>query len=179
MIARQTQIFENAGEAHAVKQPEREHDRNAPGLETLRRQILDRNVRDRQRDRRLDDARRHGDHTINRQAERDRVRDRERRHLREYRLHSRRQQKEAEDEEDVIETVGNDVRESEDEVLSDDVEARRRNDSRKNEGFACRIAFNPLRDRCLSLVREGDRVGCVGLRIPPSHRFSVGRNVAG
>ena len=87
------------------------------------------------------------------------MRDRKRRDLREQRLDARRQKKKSEDEEDVIESARNDVRESEDDILAKDLESRRRNHvARKHERRAERIAFEPLSRRAVSLIFERDHV---------------------
>ena len=53
--ARQAELGEDAGEAHAVEEAEREDDGHAPGREPGREDVLDGHVDDRQSDQRLDD----------------------------------------------------------------------------------------------------------------------------
>ena len=78
------------------------------------------------------------------------MRERERRHLPEHRLQIDGQQEDAEDEEDVVESARQDVREAEAEIERHDLPARQRNDGAvERERRAGLAAVDPLRDASL------------------------------
>src|SRR5207302_4764309 len=144
---RKADLSQDARESHSVQEPEtKDHDRT-PGVQLRRKDVFDRNIDERQRNERLDHARRERDDAVNRQGERDRVCQRECRHLPEHRFQIDRQQKNAEDEEDVVESARQDVREAEAEIQRNDLPARQRNDRAvQRERRAGLAAVDPLRD---------------------------------
>ena len=66
--ARQAELLQGAGEAHAVQQAKCEDQCDPPRLEIRQQEILNRDVRDRDRDQRFDDRRRHRDQAVDAQA---------------------------------------------------------------------------------------------------------------
>ena len=102
-----------------MQQAEREDDDDAPGLQARREQVFDADVRDRQRNERLDEVAGGIHDAVEAQAERDRMSDRERADLPHELFQFGTEQKQAEHEQDVIETFRDDVREAHPETRPD------------------------------------------------------------
>ena len=143
---RQPEIAQHAGESHSMQQAEREHQRQPPRLQFGDDEILDRHVDNRQRNHRLDHLRRQRHNPIHRQRQGDRVREGKRADLRHDGSPARREQEDAEHEQDVIETVGQDMGEAERKVLPRHVATReRRGGRRQRHGLTRGAADNPMR----------------------------------
>ena len=76
--ARQSELLECARETHAVQQPEGEDEGDPPGLQLCKEDVLNGDVRNREGDQGLDDLRRHGNHAVYAQPQRDGMSDGER-----------------------------------------------------------------------------------------------------
>ena len=163
-----------------MQQAETEDDGYAPWLELCGHNVLDCDVGDRERDRRFDDARRHGQRAIHRQAKGDRVRESERGYLRKHIAHPGREEKHPQHKQDVIEPFGKNVGESERQILPDRFEARGWHDcAREDKRLARRVALDPLTRRALSLIPQRARVRAVCPAVAPGECLRVRRDVAG
>ncbi len=116
---------------------------------------------------------------VDRQGERDRVGDGERRDLHEDGLEADREQKDPEDEEDVVGALGEDVREAELEIRPDDLASRHGQHVRTERvGLALGGSFEPLA-RGLGVAFGADRqhVGARSAGILERERLRAGRHV--
>ena len=140
-----------------MQQAESEDENDAPRLQLGGHQVLHRHVGDGERDERLDDRRRQREHPVDGQGQGDRVGGCERRYLEKERPEFRAQQEQAEHEEDVVEALGQDVREAEAEVLDRYLQAGKRHEVRDVDRGAELARLQPAGQRCARRRRDGQR----------------------
>src|SRR5688572_24137813 len=102
-----------------MKKTESEDHPVSPWTEVLHDDVLDRYIRDGERDRRFNDRRRQGEDAGDTERQRDRVRDGEGGDLQENRPKLATDKEDAQHEEHVIEALGQDVGEAKEHVLAD------------------------------------------------------------
>ncbi len=160
--------------------PNRKTSARRHGRSSLADEVLDRDVGNRERDQRFDDARRQRDDAVHRQAQRERVRERERRDLQQDRPEARVQQKQAEHEEDVVEPLRQDVRVAEREVIarrSRGVSAARNCPERSIVPLQS-DPVDPFGVRPPVGARDGQRIRIDDQSVEPAQRARVGRHRA-
>ena len=119
----QAQFLQNAGKAHTVEQPKTEYQGDAPGLQGSSHEILDGHVGDREGDRRFHYSGWQRNRPQHGQPQGDGMGHGERSSLGQQGTPLEAQQEQPEHEEDMVQTVGEDVSEIQDEILAHEGEA--------------------------------------------------------
>ncbi len=131
------------------------------------------------RDERLDDPGRQRHQAVERQPQRERMGHREGRDLHEHRPQPRAQQEEADDEQDVVEPLGQDVRVAEDEIVTQTrAHRRRRKWPAQRQRRAPGVALDPLGARRTVGQGDGQRIGIDDQAVIPAQPVGGGRQPA-
>ena len=178
LLPGQAELGEHPGEPQPVQETEAEDQGHATGAALLGEQVLHRHGDDRQGDQRFDDAGGERDHAVDRQSQRQGVGEGEGGDLGQQRPPSQGQEEQAEDEENVVGTLGHDVGEAEDQIVAHHATEGARHERLVERHAGARGPTDlPVGYRFGAVLLDADRKGADGRRALEREAACPGRDL--